>query len=341
MVNSPNHPASPQGGLSAPAVWAARADPRESRALGHSRRMPRRRACTASQEKECTVRCEHRRTRGPQSAGGAPQPLRGRASLQPRQPGRRGRLLETRALVEHPVHAPARLHGVAGEDLRACARHASGSVLQAQCANRAYHSSPRAPRAPRPHAGRGDLRERGGCQAEAHAGTPGGRRPALLRGGAALTPAQGAGLGRRGGRRAHAPAHPRRPGAACRATTSRRWAQARGRRPHPYLRRARRPHRPRRAPSASRRATWPRLRAAALFEPSGVEQAADRTLIPEGERSATRHTRTTRHSGCRSRPEPHRGAPIEPAAGVVASRPGQPALRPLYHMNQRSSLSPT
>ena len=33
--------------------------------------------------------------------------------------------------------------------------------------------------------------------------------------------------------------------------------------------------------------------------------------------------------------------PIEPAAGMTASRLGQAALRPLYHMNQRSSLSPT
>lgn len=35
------------------------------------------------------------------------------------------------------------------------------------------------------------------------------------------------------------------------------------------------------------------------------------------------------------------GVPIEPAAGMTASRLGQAALRPLYHMNQRSSLSPT
>jgi len=40
--------------------------------------------------------------------------------------------------------------------------------------------------------------------------------------------------------------------------------------------------------------------------PSGVEQAADRLLTPEGDRSATHYTRRTRRSGCRSQLEPHK-----------------------------------
>lgn len=87
-----------------------------------------------------------------------------------------------------------------------------------------------------------------------------------------------------------------------------------------------------------------RLRAAIAAEGRNRHHECNRTASARGLARHQRARQLLHRNGTHLRHDDGRtrgGAPTEPEAGRRASRSGEPAPRPLYHMNQRCSLSPT